>query len=266
MITNPQLFSSPAPIKNRWQRKKLLLSHLVIALLLFTLFFPPAKTLWRHIDTAFFRLINPTLAGPSWWKTLWALANHKWADWVEDLCILTFFAIFVASGNRFVRAKRIAELIICTLYSAAIIYFFNRILVRDHLHFSWPSPSATLDHVVRLSDQIPGLHIKDSSQKSFPGDHATTALLFASFYSYLARGRLALCAFSYAALLCLPRLITGAHWLSDILIGATSIVLFFLSWLFFSPLFTILSSKLESFFLAITTLGKKIYAKTTHKI
>ena len=258
MVTSPQLFSSPPyPTTKKWQLKRLLFSHLLIALLLFTLFFPPTKMLWRGLDTAFFTLINPSLDGPKWWQAFWACANHKWADWFEDLFILSFFVAFVAAGTRFVRMQRISQLLICTVYSAAIIYFFNRILVRDHLHFYWPSPSAILDNVVHLSDKIPWLHIKDSSQKSFPGDHATTALLFVTFYGYLARGRLALLAGIYAALLCLPRLITGAHWLSDILVGTSSIVIFFLSWLFFSPLLQILSGAVETFFIHIISFKRK---------
>lgn len=258
MITSPQLFSSP-PVSTtkHWRLKHLLYAHLLIALLIFSLFFSPTHALWRGLDTALFNLINPSLEGPTWWQSFWACANHKWADWVEDLCILSFFVAFVTSGSRFVRPRRVAQLIICTAYSATIIYFFNRILVRDHIHFYWPSPSAVFDHAVHLSDKIPWIHIKDSSLKSFPGDHATTAFLFAGFYGYLARGRLALYTGIYAALLTLPRLITGAHWLSDILVGTTSLVIFFLSWLFFTPLFHILTNRLEAFFIRILTFKRK---------
>ncbi len=255
MYTPPQLFSSSSyHATKKWDVKRLIITHILVAFLLTSLFFPPTRALWRALDTLFFNLINPTLEGPQWWQAFWALANHKVADWFEDICILTFFVLYITAGSRFIRAKRIAELFICTVYSAAIIYFFNRILVRDHLHFYWPSPSALLDHAVHLSDKIPWIHIKDSSQKSFPGDHATTALLFASFYSFLARGRLALFACIYAALICLPRLITGAHWLSDIVVGTSCIVLFFLSWLFFSPLFQVLSNSLEKLFIHMVWL------------
>ncbi len=247
----PKINSAATPLKaqeRRWDLPRLIGVHALVAILLFTLFFPPTKGVWRALDTSFFHLINSTLDGPVWWQTLWALANHPLADWFEDLCILGFFAHYVAKGMRFARSRRIAELIVCTLYSAAIIYFFNRILVRDHIHFYWPSPSALFEGAVRLSEQIPWIDIKETSQKSFPGDHATTALLFAAFYAHLAKGKSALAAALYTALLCFPRLITGAHWLSDILVGTTSIVLFFLSYLFFTPLFEKCTQAVEKLF------------------
>jgi membrane-associated phospholipid phosphatase len=81
------------------------------------------------------------------------------------------------------------------------------------------------------------MSIKDGSSKSFPGDHGTTALLFAASFTYLAGWRLGLLACFYAAFLCLPRLITGAHWLSDIVVGSGSITLFFMAWAIYTPLF-----------------------------
>lgn len=257
MFSAPHLSPTlPHFASKRWKLKHLLCAHLLVALLLFTLFFSPTKALWRLLDTAFFNLINPSLEGPRWWQLFWAYANSKGADWVEDICFLGFFTTFVVSGSRFVRVQRVSGLIICTLYAIAVFLFFNHMLVRLNLHFYWPSPSVVFDHAVMLSEKVPWLHIKDSAQKSLPGDHATTALNFAFFYGYLARGRLALFAGIYAALLCLPRLITGAHWLSDILVGTVCISLFFMSWLFFTPLFHTLSGRVENFILRILSLKR----------
>lgn len=258
MFTAPHLVSStPFTSSKRWQLKRLLYANLLVIILLFTLFFPPTKALWRVLDTAFFNLINPSLDGPRWWQLFWGYANTKGADWFEDLCILGFFIAFVATGSRFVRAQRISQLVICTLYAAAVFLFFNHLLIRLNFHFYWPSPSVVYDHAIMLSEKVPWLHIKDSAKKSLPGDHATTALNFAFFFGYLARGRLAIFAGIYAALLCMPRLITGAHWLSDILVGTTCISIFFLSWLVFTPLMNTLASRVESFLLKIISLKRK---------
>ncbi|HCJ84217.1 MAG: hypothetical protein A2Y28_03495 [Chlamydiae bacterium GWC2_50_10] len=258
MNSYPKLFSSSLNSKmKRWNLKALFLLHLLILFLFASLFFPPTKALWKILDTTLFHLLNSTLEGPLWWQTFWAAANHPWADWLEDLCILSFFAAYLFTGSPFVRPRRLAELLLCAAYSAAVIYFFNRLFIREQLHYYWPSPSAFFENAIHLNDKIPWISIKDSSLKSFPGDHATTALLFASFYGYLVRGRLALFAAAYAALLCLPRLITGAHWVSDILVGSASIVLFFLSWLFCSPLFHTLSNLLEKSFILLLRLKRK---------
>jgi membrane-associated phospholipid phosphatase len=100
------------------------------------------------------------------------------------------------------------------------------------------SPTMVIDDSIRLSKEIPWMKIKDGSSKSFPGDHGTTALLFAASFSYLAGWRLGILASFYAAFLCMPRLITGAHWLSDVLVGSGTITMIFLSWAFCTPLFS----------------------------
>jgi Kdo2-lipid A phosphotransferase len=92
---------------------------------------------------------------------------------------------------------------------------------------------------------------KDDSSKSFPGDHGTTALLFAASFSYLAGWRLGLLASLYAAFLCMPRLITGAHWLSDVIVGSGTITILFLSWAFCTPLFVKFTDMCERFFIWI---------------
>jgi membrane-associated phospholipid phosphatase len=158
------------------------------------------------------------------------------ADWVADICVLVFFALYVAKGARGLKMRRVCELLFCVLYIAAIIYCVNKTLFREHLEIPRLSPTLTVEDSVHLSDEIAWLSIKDDSVKSFPGDHGTTALLFAASFSFFAGRKMGLAAWGYAAFLCLPRLITGAHWLSDVIVGSGSITLIFLSWAFCTPL------------------------------
>ncbi len=231
-----------------WRLKTLLLCHLIAALLLTTLFLPLTAPYWHAIDVAFFRAINSTLQDRPLWQLFWACANHKLADWVEDLCFLAFFIVHVRSAAKQLRGRKIAELLFCVLLIAAILYFVNRLLFRETLSIPRASPTLALEGSVRLSEEIPWMSIKDDSSKSFPGDHATTALLFAATFSYLASWRLGALAILYAIFLCLPRLITGAHWLSDVVVGGGSIVLVTLSWAFCSPLFARFTHKCSLLF------------------
>lgn len=250
----PSLYTGKsAQPQSYWNIKALLFSHLIILLLLASLFL---TNFWRPIDLAFFKLLNGTLHGPYWWKAFWALANTKWADLLEDVIIVFFFLLYILKGNRFSRPKRISEFLFCALYIAAIIFFFNRKLLQSHVHFYWPSPSVVVDSAVHLTQEIPWLTFKDHSFKSFPGDHASTALLFAGAYSHIARGKLALFASLYALFLCLPRLITGAHWLSDIVVGSGSVALFFLSWAFCSPLFHRSTIAIEKIVVSFSSFSK----------
>jgi Kdo2-lipid A phosphotransferase len=223
-------------LPSRWQLKPLLFCHALAFFLVWSLFTPPAMKVWQWIDIAFFKAINSTLRDHPTWQLFWAFANHKLADWVEDFCVLIFFIVYVAKAVRGLKMRRVCELLFCILYIGMIIYCVNKTLFREYLEIPRLSPTLTVENSVRLSDEIEWLSIKDDSVKSFPGDHGTTALLFAASFSYFAGRRLGLAASLYAVFLCLPRLITGAHWLSDVVVGSGSITLIFLSWSFCTPL------------------------------
>ncbi len=248
---------SPAALgatSKAWNLKVLLLCHIIGALLMASLFYPLTKGYWEAIDVAFFKMINSTLKDRPSWQLFWAVANHKLADWVEDLCVLAFFIAHVRMAQRSLRKRKVSELIFCVLYIAAILYFVNKTLFRENLSIPRLSPTLVVDDSVRLSKEISWMKVKDDSSKSFPGDHGTTALLFAASLSYLAGWRLGILASLYGAFLCLPRLITGAHWLSDVIVGSGTITLVFLSWAFCSPLFGKFTDRCERF---LHLLGKK---------
>lgn len=223
-------------LSSKWKLKSLLFCHVLALFLVWSLFTPHIQDIWHWIDVAFFKAINGTLRDHPTWQLFWALANHKLADWVEDLCVFIFFAFYVAKGARGFKMRRVCELLFCVLYIGVIIYCVNKTLFREHLEIPRLSPTLTVENSVHLSDEIPWLSIKDDSVKSFPGDHGTTALLFAASFSLFAGRRMGLAAWAYAAFLCLPRLITGAHWLSDVVVGSGSITLIFLGWAFCTPL------------------------------
>lgn len=231
-----------------YKLKTLFLLQTLLALLLASLLWPKTAVYWQKLDIAFFKLINQSLLNSPYWQVFWACANHKYADWVEDLCILAFFTLWVQKSPSSLRKIRIAQLLFCVLYITFILFFVNRIIFRDFIVIPRPSPSLVVENSVMLSQEIPWMKIKDMSNTSFPGDHATTALLFAASFSYLAGWRFAIAAWIYAAFLCMPRLITGAHWLSDVIVGSGGITLFFLSIAFCTPLAHNISSYLVSLF------------------
>jgi membrane-associated phospholipid phosphatase len=78
-----------------------------------------------------------------------------------------------------------------------------------------------------------------------PGDHATTLLLFTVMYTFFAGRKLGTYAALYAIFRILPRLIVGAHWFSDIVVGSGCLVLFFLSWALCTPFHTWIIDRIE---------------------
>lgn len=223
--------SSSTPLSG-WRPRLLLCSHLAIILLLLSFFF----SFWEPIDRAVFTFLNNTLYNHFSWQLFWAAANHSFVDWIEDLFILGFYCLCIFRSSQTEKKKRIWQFVFCVVFIALTIFLINRILCRDILRLRRDSPTFAIDGSLRLSELLPWLDIKDGSSKSFPGDHATTALLFAATYAFFAGWRLGLYGLLFSLFLCLPRLMVGAHWLSDLIVGSGSIVLFAISWLLFTPL------------------------------
>ncbi|HEX2579111.1 MAG TPA: phosphatase PAP2 family protein, partial [Rhabdochlamydiaceae bacterium] len=179
--------------------------------------------------TAIFKFLNQSLEGHPWIQIFWATVNHKKADLVEDGVFLLFFILAIRAAPKEKRMRRTAEFIFCILLAGSLIYFVNRTLLSKSHSIHRESPSLVITPCVRLSQEIPWMVIKDKTVNCFPGDHATTLLFFTVLYTFYAGRKLGTIASLYALFRILPRLIVGAHWASDIIVGSSCLVLFFLS-------------------------------------
>jgi membrane-associated phospholipid phosphatase len=175
----------------------------------------------------------------------WALVNHRKADLVEDAIFLLFFIFAIRAAPKEKRIRRTAEFIFCIILAGSVIYFVNRTLLRNHVLIPRKSPSLVITPCVRLSKEVPWLTVKDETIACFPGDHATTLLFFTVLYSFYAGRKLGIYAALYATFRILPRLIAGAHWTSDILVGSGCLVLFFLSLALCTPFHTWIIDRIE---------------------
>lgn len=226
----------------------LLLCHLLIAILLSTFLWPVTKVYWDKIDLFFFHLLNDPMENNRFLQYFWGFSNHHNADWVEDLVFLVLLVVYIYKPSSKSRTRKVAECLFSLLLMGAILYFVGRLFFRIHLRILRDSPSIVVESCVRLSQEIPWLSLKDISTKSFPADHAITAFLFASIYTFLTRNALSCIAIIYCSYVSLPRMAVGAHWLSDALVGSGTIVLFFLSWTYCTPVHRYAVDRLERFF------------------
>jgi membrane-associated phospholipid phosphatase len=231
----------------RIKNLKLLLCQLAIALLLGSFLWSPTHALWQTLDTAVFKFLNRTLEGHPWIQIFWAFVNHRKTDLVEDAVFLLFLILGVRAAPKGQRIRRTAQFIFCIILAGSIIHFVNRTYLKHHVLIPRESPSLVITPCIRLSDEVPWMIVKDETVASFPGDHATTLFLFAGLYTFFAGRKLGKYACLYTLFRLLPRLIVGAHWLSDIVVGSGSIALFFLSWTLFTPFHRFVIDRLEKF-------------------
>lgn len=189
---------------------------------------PWTRAYWDSLDVATFLRLNGSLkSSPEWQRTM-AFVNSGMFDKIGVVCFLLLalaFGLFCAPEYRAARISRLLAfglffVVFWTLLTLALVY----VIPIDRL-----SPSLdprTSHHTINLRVLVPDLKCKIDSTDCFPGDHAlgSTAMLF-----YLVSRRAwgwATATFALTVFFCTPRLIGGAHWISDILVGGVSFSLF----------------------------------------
>ncbi|MBF5059517.1 phosphatase PAP2 family protein [Candidatus Neptunochlamydia vexilliferae] len=205
--------------------KKLFIPLLIVCLVWISWLSPYTRPLWDLLDQKAFNLLNAWIHKSPFWQNFWAFTGHRIMDYIHDLIMLLFFFFSIKWASKELKKRKVAELIFSTLFIALIIWFLNGPLAPDFLHFRRDSPTIVDKTAFRLSSVIDWIKVKDRSHKSFPGDHATTAILFTCLIFHLMGKRAGAIATVYAIFFCLPRLIAGAHWLTDTLIGSASIAI-----------------------------------------
>ncbi len=191
-------------LEPRWRVPALVVLQLAALALLATWLWPPLRATWDRLDAATFALVM--------------------------LAVLIRGGLVFAAGR--MREAFYAFAAILVLLLAIRTAVFSPLVA--HFHWQRASPSLTVKGAVLISELFPGwqglLHVKDSSGRAFPGDHASVLMLWALFVSAFAGGWRRWLVWSLAALFMLPRVVAGAHWLSDVLVGGTFLALTTIAW------------------------------------
>lgn len=215
--------------------KKLLIPLVIVALIWASWLAPWTRPTWDLIDQKTFQFLNSWVHHSSFWQNFWAFTGTRAMDWIHDVVMLLFFLVSIKSAHEALRMRKIAELIFSIFFIALVICMVNGILFPEFIHMPRKSPTMVDKEAFRLGSVIDWINVKDHSRKSFPGDHATTGVLFACLIFHLMGKRLGFLAILYAIFFCLPRLIAGAHWLTDNLMGSASIAIGLTSLAFGTP-------------------------------
>lgn len=217
-----------------------LLTILFAILLLASWFFPPTASLWGAFDSWAFHALNDSLRGKPLTQIFWALANVRLADLFGALFILGFSLLYVFDKGREVAVSRLAQLFYYLIWFELGMLFLKEVFfhILVAVNFLRDSPTLMFSDTVLLSKAVPWLKIKDSSHWSYPSDHAFIVLQWAGFICVYSGWRLGLVAFASSWFFILPRLIGGAHWISDVLVGSLPIALVFVALACFTPLYS----------------------------
>jgi membrane-associated phospholipid phosphatase len=127
----------------------------------------------------------------------------------------------------------------------------------DILHIKRSSPSLVLEPFLRLSEYFGDHDIKDNATKSFPGGHGFVMPYFAIFSMKFFPKRIFLVTWIVAIFFCLPRLMSGAHWITDI-IFSTMLAYFCANIVICTPLYSMWVNALANRFRSFSSSYKKI--------
>ena len=222
----------PEPV---WRVRQLVLSHLAAIILLASWLLPVSRGWWDQLDVAVFRFLNGSLRLGELWQILWALGNIRLTDVFFGALMLLVIILWLWGRPREIQNMKCAAFGGLAMFLVATPLVLH-LVIQTWLGYSRYSPSLVVDGALRLSKLVPSIDSKDVAITSFPGDHAFVLITFTAFFWYLGPRRFAVTASVLAFIFMLPRLVGGAHWLTDDVIGGVVPAVLVVSWLLATPL------------------------------
>lgn len=251
---------NPEFLNQQWRLRPLIACHIAALALLASWLWLPSRALWDQFDLHLFALLNQPVHGGGLWAQTWAIGSMRPVDIGVGVLML---AVILKADLVFsaVQVRKALYAFIATLFVMLLMRVGFAELVKI---MGWQRPSASLvvEGAARLTELFPKWEerwdLKDSATRSFPGDHASVLLIWAMFMSFFARNWRLLLVWMIAIAFIMPRLVAGAHWGSDALVGGVFLALLGLAWGCFTPFADKASEWLEKITLPITRLLAKV--------
>jgi membrane-associated phospholipid phosphatase len=222
-----------------WHPLALALGLVLSAALLASWFVEPTRSAWLTLDEAVFRAFNETLASGRLWQGFWAIANSRLGDILSALMMIGVYLHFMFRQGREARTR---------IFAVGVL-LAGLVIIAQQLGKALPVQrlSATLLHpdALRLSELVTWIATKDHSGDTFPGDHGSVLIICAGVITFYLPRAYAVAAWLLAAFWVLPRMVAGAHWMTDDLVGSLAIAGAVLTVALATPLHRIVVDRLE---------------------
>ncbi len=194
-------------------------------------YFKELQELVLKTDISISLLINSTLSKKNWWTIYWGNMNSPVEQYASISSMVMISLVYIGlSKNK----KNALSLVISMIFYLEVMLLIKFFVVRA-FNISRLSPSYVIPNYQLLSKILEDALIKDSSTRSFPGDHAMV-MFFIVFYSRaFYSNKLKIVTLVVAIIFVTPRVVSGAHWPSDI-IYTVAIVFFYVNILVLTPI------------------------------
>ncbi|WP_116474628.1 phosphatase PAP2 family protein [Zobellella maritima] len=219
-----------------WDYKGLGILHGLAFLLFFSWFFG----YWQVLDEGVFWFFNGLLTSVPGWAEGVAFVNQRWIDGAVALLMTLFvfrYAWQVSWG------ERLRLLCLLLLMAGA---FSIQAAAGKALPIERASPTLSHENATRVSQLVPDIKAKDASGDSFPSDHGIGFATYLLFICYRFPRRYLYAVAPLVLLLAMPRILSGAHWLTDFFCGSVPLALITGAWLFHTPLAERLSNLMSA--------------------
>ena len=198
--------------------------------LFFSWYIPANHGFWFPLDSGLFHFFNQALVKSDAFLWLVAITNNRAFDGISLLAMGGLMLSFSLKEDGTGRRRILIIGLVMLLAAVAI----NQ-LAQHLMPVKRASPSLSFPNIYRVSEL---LHIptKDASKDSFPGDHGMMLLIFSGFMLRYFGKKAFTIALLIVVIFAFPRVMIGAHWLTDIVVGSLSAVLIGLPWVLMTPL------------------------------
>jgi membrane-associated phospholipid phosphatase len=214
-------------LSGAWQPRQCIAGLAAATVLFASWIAPVSRAWWDALDHAVFSALNPSLANPGLWQSFWAVANWRPFDLVAAAIIFSF----VLSWLRAEHADRVRSGLASFLAFCLLLLLGKACehLLLDFTGYRRASPTLVFPDAVRLSEIVAWISVKDRGSTTFPGDHAFVIFATAGFLWICAGRNKGILALLALVPFTLPRVVAGAHWMTDILVGGGTMALLLLS-------------------------------------
>jgi len=197
-------------------------------LLLFSWIFPLTGIYFDRLDHTTFTFLNSTLKQGEKWQLFWAVTNMRIFDIMGGLLVFAMLIFHMYSDKNSVNSAPPREKFVFFIVFIMLSLIINKVIfsgILGLLDYNRLSPSLALDGSIRLSEIITSFEFKDASKDCFPGDHAAVLICSTIYFFIYGNKKTGIISCFVLLPFILPRLVVGAHWVTDCIVGSTFILI-----------------------------------------
>ena len=242
--------------RNHWQINKILISSLLPIISLLVWHYSALGHVLFSLDKSISLCLNESLHLGYFWRYFWAMMSLKPETYISLIIMILLNIWYVSTVPQKEKSRAIAKVLLMWLWLQIGLILIDSLFF-DILMVKRSSPSLVLDPFLRLSEYFGDQHIKDHSIKSFPGGHGFAMPYFAIFSMKFVSRRISIVTWIVSIFFCMPRLMSGAHWATDI-IFSVMLAYFFANVVTATPLYSIWANYILKFLDRAVYLYKKV--------